>query len=378
MKRKTFLKRFVLSLLVTVTLVNMLAFNSFAVVYSDTSSHWAKTAIDKMTDLEIIQNSSSTHYYPNNNYTRKEVAYSICMMYKERNLPSSPQPFSDVSTSNPYSKYIKWVYEANVMSGTGSNNFSPDAVITKQDLCVALYKLYANRLGIPIYNYYSKVTFSDDAQISSYAKTAVYALQQMGVISGNGGAFNPKSNVTRAIAASMFYELWDYGFILSTPQQLQTPNTCWAASSYIIAKYRYENSRTMQELIQKFKSGNDETLDVDKVCDVADYATRYNVDHDFVFYQNLVDSTYYNYLIPKVSVYKPVIISTRSTAVTPATSHSMVLLGYVKHPTDIYQTRLFIYNVADGSYTWQTYFNYLVGHMTCDPNRIAYVATYSY
>lgn len=371
MKRKTFLKRFVLSLLVTVTLVNMLAFNSFAVVYSDTSSHWAKTAIDKMTDLEIIKNIAPL-YYPNNNYTRKEVAYSICMMFKERNLPSSPQPFSDVSTSNSYSKYIKWVYEANVMSGTGSNNFSPDAVITKQDLCVALYKLYANRLGIPIYYYNAKVTFSDDAQISSYAKTAVYALQQMGVISGNGGAFNPKSNVTRAIAASMFYELWDYGFILSTPQQLQQQSMwCWAASSYIIAKYRHDDSRSMIELVNHFITGTDKNKgkDFDEIPEVVDYATKNNYQHDISYKSDNNNTQYHNNIISNISNYKPIII-----LVSGNNGHAMVLLGYIKHPTNINNSKFFIYDVWDGEYKWEYYSDLLDGTMKIDERAIcAYV-----
>ena len=144
------------------------------------------------------------------------------------------------------------------MSGTATNTFSPDTYIKRQDLCVALYKLYSTRLGIPIYYYYSKVAYSDDADISSYASTAVYALQRMGVISGSGGTFRPKDYATKAEAASMFYKLWQYGFILSTPQQLQEEsNWCWAASSYIVGKYRHENSRTMQELVNYYVSGQD-------------------------------------------------------------------------------------------------------------------------
>ena len=243
------------------------------------------------------------------------------------------------------------------MSGTGSNNFSPDAVITKQDLCVALYKLYKDRLGIPIYTYNSKVTFSDDADISSYAKTAVYALQQMGVISGSGGAFNPKSNVTRAIAASMFYEMWDYGFILSTPQQLQLKtNWCWAASAYIMAEYRYEGSKTQTQIANYINGGKDTVQTNADIAEGSTWATYNNIQHDYNGILNC--STIINY----ISNYKPTTVCNGYYDSSGKWyGHFMVCIGFVKNPTNINQSKLFIYNVGNDSYYWVTYSDYLNG-----------------
>ena len=50
--------------------------------------------------------------------------------------------------------------------------------------------------------------FSDDASIDAYAKEAVYALADLGVINGTGnGMFNPKGTATRAEAAKIIYEI---------------------------------------------------------------------------------------------------------------------------------------------------------------------------
>ena len=49
--------------------------------------------------------------------------------------------------------------------------------------------------------------FSDDGEISEYAREAVYTLKARGIISGRGAnEFAPKSGMTRAEAAKLIYQ----------------------------------------------------------------------------------------------------------------------------------------------------------------------------
>lgn len=53
----------------------------------------------------------------------------------------------------------------------------------------------------------SEELFSDDGEISGYAKEAVYTLKAKGIISGRGeNEFAPKSGMTRAEAAKLIYQ----------------------------------------------------------------------------------------------------------------------------------------------------------------------------
>ena len=53
--------------------------------------------------------------------------------------------------------------------------------------------------------------FADDGSISAYAKDAVYAMRQIGVVSGYpDNTFRPRSYATRAEVAAMFKNLSDY------------------------------------------------------------------------------------------------------------------------------------------------------------------------
>ena len=82
MRKKAIFKKAFLIVLTVVIVVNQLAFSSFAVVFTDTTSHWGKNAIDTVTDLGIMTYSGTTNFYPNNYYARKDVAYSLCMFFK--------------------------------------------------------------------------------------------------------------------------------------------------------------------------------------------------------------------------------------------------------------------------------------------------------
>ena len=53
--------------------------------------------------------------------------------------------------------------------------------------------------------------FEDDRYIASYAKTAVVTLKELGIINGNElNCFNPTMTATRAEAAQMLYNCYQY------------------------------------------------------------------------------------------------------------------------------------------------------------------------
>ena len=112
--------------------------------------------------------------------------------------------FSDVSADAYYSPYVQWASLAGISSGTSASTFSPEGSITREQMCTLLYK-YAAACGAALPEGSSGSAFSDDAAISSYAKDAVYALRNAGIVSGMGdGSFGPGKTATRAQVAQVF------------------------------------------------------------------------------------------------------------------------------------------------------------------------------
>lgn len=354
MKRK---KKIISVILMFSLIIWQFSMFAYAKVYSDTDGHWAEQYIHKMTELGIIDKSSSNYFYPSNTYYRRDAAKSCCMLFKEKTYPSSPHPFTDVPTSNAYSKYIKWVYDAGVMSGTSTTTFSPTTGIKRQDMCVVLYNLYFARIGVPIKTQYSKVTFSDDSQISSYAKNAVYTLQRCGVITGDGGVFRPKDILTRAEAATMLYMLWDYGLVLSTiQQQQQKSNWCWAACAKIMGDYvNGGTSRSQSEIAQYINGGANEVATVIDVANGAAYASYFN--HFF----SSTGTMSYNQIDSYVGDFKPTTLLHGKTESGTWVGHFMVCIGYVKNFSSANNSSLFIYDVSNNTYHWFSYNEYYYG-----------------
>jgi hypothetical protein len=111
--------------------------------------------------------------------------------------------FSDVAATDWYFKAVQWAYENGIAKGK-DGKFNPNGYITRQDIAVMIARYAENVTKCTLPQTNSKVTFTDSADIDSYASEAVTAMQQAGIISGNNdGSFAPQANATRAQAAKM-------------------------------------------------------------------------------------------------------------------------------------------------------------------------------
>lgn len=116
--------------------------------------------------------------------------------------------FTDLG-STYYTGYAQWAYIQGIMSGTSSATFSPSLNITRQDICVLIYNYLTTFKGKTLSA--STTTFTDDASIASYARTAVYTMRKLGIVNGyEDGSFKPTYTATRAEVATIFKNLYNY------------------------------------------------------------------------------------------------------------------------------------------------------------------------
>ena len=117
--------------------------------------------------------------------------------------------FTDLPKGAYYTGYAQWANIYGLMNGVSDTSFGPNLYIRRQDICVMLYAYLTGYLGKTLSSRAS--TFTDDANISSYARTAVYAMKNIGVVNGyKDGSFNPRGYATRAEVATMFESLYTY------------------------------------------------------------------------------------------------------------------------------------------------------------------------
>ena len=125
------------------------------------------------------------------------------------NGSSAPQPvqssgFTDVAASDWFYSAVRYTYENGLMTGTGSGAFSPNATITRGMLVTILYRL-EDEPAVTAANPFTDVSsgsYSDQAGISAFARTAMARANAEGLITGTSGSLlSPKGTATRAQTA---------------------------------------------------------------------------------------------------------------------------------------------------------------------------------
>ena len=175
------------------------------VTFSDIDSvTWAKPAITYLAERGIVSGRGNGEFAPNDTVTREEFVKLIVATFAT-NIGGSNCSFEEVSSDRWSYPYIATATELGLVNGVDDTHFHPTGGITREDLAVILYRAYqlAGKDAKA-----SELSFADADSISDYAKDAVSALVEIGVMNGMGdGTFAPKSVVTRAQAAKAIYEL---------------------------------------------------------------------------------------------------------------------------------------------------------------------------
>jgi len=108
--------------------------------------------------------------------------------------------FADVPTDAWYYQAVSAAAEAGIISGVGNGCFGAGEKITRQDMAAMIYRCMS------LTEAEQTEAFADIAQVSDYAKPAVLAMKQLGLINGYpDGSFQPQKTATRAEAVRILH-----------------------------------------------------------------------------------------------------------------------------------------------------------------------------
>jgi len=167
---------------------------------------WAEDEIIALTEKGVVNGVGNDMFAPNATITREEFSAMLVRAF----LPDAEIAeisFSDTKKGEWYYESVAKAYSAGVVNGTSESLFGTGQNITRQDMAVMLYRTSKYiKLNIAVSEDYT--AFSDDSVISDYAKNAIYALREAGIINGvSDSEFAPLECATRAQAAKMIYGL---------------------------------------------------------------------------------------------------------------------------------------------------------------------------
>lgn len=166
--------------------------------------NWAWEAILYLSDRNIINGTGEGSFLPNDSITREQFAKIIAEAFDCVDDTAS-SAFGDVAHDDWADKYIASVASKGYMNGIDLGSFGYGQNITRQDICVTIYRA-AKLMGYKFNT--QKNDFADFDSVSDYAKEAVSCLAGEGIINGTGdGTFKPQNSATRAEAAKIIYSV---------------------------------------------------------------------------------------------------------------------------------------------------------------------------
>ncbi|MDF2987553.1 MAG: FMN-binding domain protein, partial [Eubacterium sp.] len=180
-----------------------------AKLFPDMKNHWAADAIGKAVDRKLFAGVGENRFAPDNTMTR---AMFVAVLGKLANAEGiETDIFKDVKSNSWYSGYVGWANKAGITSGISSEEFGIGKAVTREQIAVMLYN-FAKAKGLKM-SEKGSVSFGDQASISDWAKTAVTAMANEGIIGGrDDGSFDPLGKATRAEAAVMIVNFMErYG-----------------------------------------------------------------------------------------------------------------------------------------------------------------------
>lgn len=191
--------------------------------YKDTGGHWAEEAIFRMGSLEGFE--PSEFFFPDNYVTREQFAMALINSI-DHLTPESPEvqkseaikllrpnaeplPFDDISRQSVYYIYIEKANQEGLMLGEGNGQFLPTRQLTRQEAITIMVRALGVQDIAPAQPY--NTGYRDDAQISNWAKDAIYMAREVGVVEGYpDNTARPQALMTRAEVAVLLSRFIDH------------------------------------------------------------------------------------------------------------------------------------------------------------------------
>ena len=177
------------------------------------AGEWYVNAVQFVYDKKIMNGTGDNTFSPLMTLTRGQF---VTILYNMENRPKITFKgiFSDVKSSDYFALPVEWAAKQGITSGTGKGEFSPNAVITREQLAVMFYK-YAQVKG-----YKTKINskaldkYPDIKKIDEWALEAMKWAVTNGVMSGKATTsgkdiLDPLGKATRAECAQMVKNLFD-------------------------------------------------------------------------------------------------------------------------------------------------------------------------
>lgn len=166
-----------------------------------TEGHWSDAAMGRWAEVGVFKGDQYGDFMPDKEMTRAEFAQVLVNLMGYTDVAENT--YADIPADAWYADAMLKLVAAGVMQGTGYNEVgaivSPDAPISREQAAVLLCRALSLKPSAD-----AKINFPDAASVSDWAKDAVAALTERGMLNGTGdGNVSPALVIDRGSVAQM-------------------------------------------------------------------------------------------------------------------------------------------------------------------------------
>lgn len=192
--------------------------------FTDIQTHWAKTCIEKLADLNVISGYQDGTFKPDASVTRAEFAALLLKAFPGQPKIRNPLTFKDVPTTFWAKTAIDTAYQTGFLSGYPDNLFKPEEKIPRVQVLVAL----ANGLEYVATHPVSEIldlAFDDVTDIPNYALNSLAGATENRLVVNypNVRQLKPNALATRAEVAAFLSQAL-----------LKAEEESWVSPEYIV------------------------------------------------------------------------------------------------------------------------------------------------
>lgn len=171
--------------------------------FNDITGHWAATYIKLAVSNGIVSGYPDGTFRPNAAVTRAEFVVMLMNALKPK-AETAKISFTDTAKIAPWAKEaVARAVQAGIIGGFEDGSFRPDKAVTRLEMAVMI----ARALGLKA-DANSTTGFVDDHQIPNWAKGAVAAMRNLGLVRGKSmNKFAPNDKTTRAEATTILLRM---------------------------------------------------------------------------------------------------------------------------------------------------------------------------
>lgn len=172
------------------------------------TADWFYNDVKYVYEKGMMAGTAADVFAPNATTTRAMI---VTILYRLEGSPAvtGTSAFVDVPAGQWYTDAVNWAAANQIVNGTSATTFAPNDSITREQMAAILYR-YAQYKGYDVTKQADLSGYSDNGQVSAYAKDALAWANAAKLINGvTNTTLAPQGNATRAQVSAILHRFCD-------------------------------------------------------------------------------------------------------------------------------------------------------------------------